>query len=244
MVNRRVGRQGMLYLLALVVGVAGIVAIVVAVSAQRSAPEAPPAAGRLSVPPRTASVPTATPQPPAVGNHSPGRAEVSPPATSSTPLTLVASLPSRVDIPAIGVHSDVISIGKNADGTLAAPQPGPDLNKVAWYHHSATPGAAGPAVLEGHVDTVEGPSIFYRLGALRPGDRIDVTRQDGSIAVFVVNAVRSYPTHDDFPIAQIFGAQLADPTLRLITCSNFDGSSGHYVGNTVVFAHLRGVRSS
>ncbi|MEJ7630196.1 MAG: class F sortase [Nocardioidaceae bacterium] len=235
MTTGRVARQGMLYALALVVGVAGVVAIVFALSSQDAAPQEPRASGRIVVPPTTSSRPStaAPPQRP-------------PPATTTPagPLTLVASSPSRIDIPAIGVHTDVISIGKNADGTLAVPQPGPDLNKVAWYDQSATPGAAGPAVLEGHVDTIEGPSIFYHLGALQPGNRIVVTRVDGSTAVFTVNAVRAYPTHADFPIAQIYGAQLSDPTLRLITCSNFDDSSGHYVGNTVVFAHLTDVRHS
>ena len=86
--------------------------------------------------------------------------------------------------------------------------------------------------------------MFYRLGALRPGDTIDVTRADHSTAVFTVNAVRSYASHSDFPTAQIFGSNLASPTLRLITCSNFDSSIGHYVGNTVVFAHLTNVRGT
>lgn len=233
MTTGRTGRQGMLYVLALVVGVAGVAAIAFAFASQDPAPQEPQASGRIVVPAKTSS------QPSTAAPHGPTASATT---QATPPLTRAAASPSRVDIPAIDVHSDVISIGKNADGTLAAPQPGPDLNKVAWYHHSATPGAAGPAVLEGHVDTVEGPSVFYRLGALRPGDRIDVTRHDGSVARFVVNAVRSYPTHDDFPIAQIYGAQLADPTLRLITCSNFDDSSGHYVGNTVVFAHLTGVQ--
>ncbi len=151
-------------------------------------------------------------------------------------------MPAAITIPAIQVRSEVISIGKNPDGTLAVPQPGPNLDKVAWYRGSATPGAPGPSVLEGHVDTTEGPSIFFRLGAVQIGDRISITRMDRSTAIFTVNAVRSYPTHADFPVAQIFGDQLQSPTLRLITCSNFDSSIGHYVGNTVVFAHLTAVR--
>jgi sortase (surface protein transpeptidase) len=139
------------------------------------------------------------------------------------------------------VRSDVIALGKAADGTLAVPQPGPNLDKVAWYRNSPSPGEAGPAVMEGHVDTVQGPSVFFRLGALRPGDRVIVTRADRTTSVFTVNAVRSYPTHEQFPTAQVFGSALRTPALRLITCSNFDHSTGHYVGNTVVFAHLTAV---
>ncbi|MDX6325979.1 MAG: hypothetical protein QOK15_2333 [Nocardioidaceae bacterium] len=143
-----------------------------------------------------------------------------------------------IDIAAIDVHSGVIPIGKAPDGTLAVPQPGPDLNKAAWYQDSVTPGQAGPSVIEGHIDSVNGPSVFYSLGAVKPGNSIRVTRKDGSVAIFTVNAVRSYPSHAAFPTAVVYGADLAHPTLRLITCSNFDNSTGHYVGNTVVFAHL------
>ena len=37
-----------------------------------------------------------------------------------------------------------------------------------------------------------GPSVFFRLGALRPGQRVYVTRADGTTAEFAVNAVRRY----------------------------------------------------
>jgi sortase (surface protein transpeptidase) len=155
-----------------------------------------------------------------------------------TPHSVPASAPVSIDIAAIDVHSGVIPIGKAPDGTLAVPQPGPDLNKAAWYKGSVTPGQAGPSVIEGHIDSVNGPSVFYSLGAVRPGNSIRVTRKDGSVAIFTVNAVRSYPSHAAFPTAAVYGADLAHPTLRLITCSNFDNATGHYVGNTVVFAHL------
>ena len=111
---------------------------------------------------------------------------------TEAPLALPRSAPASIDIPAIDVHSSVIALGLDADGALAVPQPGPNLDKVAWYDGSVTPGEAGPSVLEGHVDSVYGPSVFFRLGAVRPGNRIVVTRADGSIAVFTVNAVRSY----------------------------------------------------
>jgi sortase (surface protein transpeptidase) len=159
------------------------------------------------------------------------------------PLSLAESQPTIIDIPAIEVHSSVIALGRTSDGALAVPQAGPNLNKVAWYKGSPTPGQAGPSVLEGHIDSVYGPSIFFRLGAVRPGNQIMVTRADGSTATFTVNAVRSYATHSDFPARQVFGSDLANPTLRLITCSNFDETTGHYAGNTVVFAHLTAIRN-
>jgi sortase (surface protein transpeptidase) len=234
-IHHRGGRQGLLHLLALTAAVGGVVAIIVALTHQQSAPQpSASAAGHILsaqsnqprpvVPRRSASTPKAPPRtrPPA------------PPVDTS----LQASVPVAIDIPAIDVHSRIIPIGKAPDGTLAVPQPGPDLNMAAWYDGSVTPGQDGPSVIEGHIDSVYGPSVFFQLGAIRPGDLIRVTRRDRSVVTFTANAVRSYPSHASFPTTAVYGGELAQPTLRLITCSNFDSSSGHYVGNTVIFAHL------
>jgi len=246
--TRGFGRQGLLRLAALAAAACGVVALVFAILSQKSAPEPPASAhGTISFqhptsPPRVSTDPSASDSTPTTGDSPPKTAGASNPPERAA-RTLPRSSPTTIDIPAIDVHSSVVALGRNADGSLAVPQPGPDLDKVAWYNGSVTPGETGPSVLEGHVDSVQGPSIFYRLGAMRPGNNIHVTRADGSTAIFTVNAVRSYATHGDFPAQQVFGADLAYPTLRLITCSNFNSSSGHYEGNTVVYAHLTSTRA-
>ena len=216
--------------------VAGSIAIAVALTGQQSAPSPPPSARG------TVSVPTSAPDR-GMNGTMPSPRSGTPSSTRPTQDLSTPAKPLAISIPSIGVRSAVIPIGKAADGSLAVPQPGPNEDKVAWYVGSPTPGEAGPAVLEGHIDTVQGPSVFFRLGAMRPGDRIYVRRADRATAVFTVNAVRAYATHGDFPTAQVFGSGLSEPTLRLITCSNFDHSIGHYVGNTVVFAHLSDLRA-
>jgi sortase (surface protein transpeptidase) len=104
-----------------------------------------------------------------------------------------------------------------------------------------TPGQAGAAVIEGHVDSYQGPAVFYRLGALRPGNQIDVTLADGITAVFRVTGVREY-AKDKFPAGAIFGP--ADyAALRVITCGgDFDAATGHYLSSVVVFATLSSAR--
>jgi sortase (surface protein transpeptidase) len=218
--------------LTLAAAVGGASAIGIAVAAQDSPPSTT-AAGTPDTAPFTS---TGNGGPHSDRPHSDDRAAG--PKGSTGPAPVTRSRPTRIEIPAIGVDSAVFSIGRAADGTLAVPQPGPNLNKAAWYDASASPGQDGPAVIEGHIDSDSGPSVFYRLGAVRLGDTIRVRRGDGSTAVFKVDAVRSYATHDDFPTLGVFASQLDRPTLRLVTCSNFDSSIGHYVGNTVVFAHL------
>jgi sortase (surface protein transpeptidase) len=163
--------------------------------------------------------------------------------TSAYPL-LAPSPPVSIRIPAIEVSSSMIDVGLNADGTIQVPQPGPDYDKAAWYKYSPTPGEVGSSVIEGHVDSAaNGPSVFYRLGELRPGDEVYVHRQDGSVAAFGVTGIRRYDK-DRFPTQQVYGPT-GYPALRLITCGGeFDHAAGSYRDNTVVYAELTGVSRS
>lgn len=140
-------------------------------------------------------------------------------------------------IPAIEVSSVLTEVGINSDGTVEVPQ-GPDYDKAAWYRGSPTPGELGPSVIEGHVDSEkDGPSVFFRLGGLLPGDEVLVTREDGSTAVFKVDGVRQFPK-DDFPTLTVYG-NTDHAALRLITCGgSFDRGTGHYRNNVVAFASL------
>jgi len=162
------------------------------------------------------------------------------PATAKGP-SLRRSIPVTVDIPSIGVHTRLLHLGVNADGTLQVPPLTTSADEAAWYKYSATPGQIGSSVIEGHVDSYRGPAVFFRLGALRPGDAVDVTLTDGVTAVFRVTGVREY-AKSRFPAKIIYGA--ADyAALRLITCGGvFDYTTGHYLSSTVVFASLASYR--
>src|ERR1700733_4733847 len=147
------------------------------------------------------------------------------------------SVPVSVSIPEIGVRSKLLSLGLNPDGTIAVPSLATSAGEAAWYKYSVTPGQVGPAVIEGHVDSYQGPGVFFRLGALRPGDQVDVTLADGITAVFRVTGVRDY-AKDKYPAGMIYG-----PTdyaaLRLITCGgDFDFATHHYLSSVGVFAVL------
>lgn len=157
--------------------------------------------------------------------------------SKTTALPLGPSQPTRLAIPALSIDTPVNPIGLNSDGTLAVPQPGPHLNEAAWFKNSPTPGQPGVSIIEGHVDSVEGISVFWRLGDIRPGDRIIVDRQDGSQLLFTVNAVRDYQK-SSFPTMEVYGGDLSQPDLRLITCSDFVEAIHHHVGNEIVYAHL------
>ena len=151
--------------------------------------------------------------------------------------SLRRSSPVSVTIPAIGVRSPLLRLGLNPDGTMAVPDLATSADEAAWYEYSVTPGQIGTAVIEGHVDSEVGPAVFFRLGALHPGDHIDVALADGMTAVFRVTGVRKY-TKIDFPTEIIYGPTHYS-SLRLVTCGGtFDYATGHYLGSVVVFASL------
>ena len=155
--------------------------------------------------------------------------------------SLTPSLPVSVRIPAIGVDSKLLRLGLNSDGTIQVPSIRTSSGVAAWYKYSATPGQIGSSVIEGHVDSYQGPAIFFRLGALHPGDTIDVTLADGITAIFRVTGVREY-AKSRFPAKAIYGAT-DFAALRLITCGGaFDYATGHYLSSTVVFASLTSSR--
>jgi sortase (surface protein transpeptidase) len=151
------------------------------------------------------------------------------------------SVPVHLDIPRIGVHTGLIGLGRNPDGSVAVP-PLTRHAPAGWYRELAAPGEAGPAVILGHVDSArDGPAVFYRLGALRSGDAISVVRADGSTAVFTVLSIAAYPK-SGFPTRAVYGP-IDHPGLRLVTCGgDFDAASGSYRANIVVYAALTGFR--
>jgi LPXTG-site transpeptidase (sortase) family protein len=140
--------------------------------------------------------------------------------------------PASLVIPSIGVTTALVHLGLTGSGALQVP---PTTTVAGWYTGSPRPGSIGSAVIAGHIDSVTGPGIFYRLSQLRRGARVYVKRADGTLAVFEVTQVRSYEK-DDFPTTAVYGA-VPDPELRLITCGGtFDYTTRSYLSNTVVYA--------
>jgi sortase (surface protein transpeptidase) len=143
--------------------------------------------------------------------------------------------PMRVRIPSIDVDADVIDLGLNTDGTLEVPS---DFGLSGWYTGRSAPGELGPSVVVGHVDSWNGPAVFYRLRDLEAGNLIEIDRSDGLVALFRVDDV-VLVDKDEFPTEQVYGAT-EQPTLRLITCGGgFDEAARSYLGNLIIYAqHL------
>ena len=140
--------------------------------------------------------------------------------------------PRRITIPAIGVSARLVALHLDRGGTMQTPS---RWEEAGWYEPGREPGERGPAVIAGHVDSKDGPAVFYRLRELRRGDLIQVRRADGSAVRFRVEGLERWPK-TEFPTRRVFGRTRLS-TLRLVTCSgDFDASSSHYVDNTIVYA--------
>ncbi|MDQ0603032.1 hypothetical protein QF037_007377 [Streptomyces canus] len=193
-----------------------------------------PASRRPDAPPRTAE---AAPRRPAVPRRPPPKA--APPSSPAPRPSLPRSRATRLAIDFLDVDAPVMNLRLDRERRLPAPPDG-DANRVGWYEAGPSPGQQGTAVAVGHLDTDTGPAVFAGLGELRRGRLIEVTRADGRVAVYAVDAIKSYEK-DRFPNREVYGDR-GRPELRLITCGgNYDRRTG-YSGNVVVFAHLVEIR--
>ncbi|HYN96395.1 MAG TPA: class F sortase [Pilimelia sp.] len=149
---------------------------------------------------------------------------------------LEPSPPTRLRIPALKVRAKIHGLGLAGDGTIAVP-PLSRHEEAGWYSGGPSPGQFGPAIIVGHADTRDGPSVFHSLRKLRPGQTVEVTRRDRRVAVFRVNSVERF-NKSRVPADRVYG-DYRRPGLRLITCGGrWLGSGPGYADNVVVFASL------
>jgi hypothetical protein len=141
--------------------------------------------------------------------------------------------PSRIVVPAMGLDATMVEVGVLENGDMEVPP----FGLVGWYRLGPAPGASGPAVIVGHVDTKSGPDVFYHLRDLKPGDEVLVYGTHGDAATFAVDS-KEQQLKSDLPTDRIW-SNTKKPVLRLITCGgDFDRRSGHYLSNVIVYGHL------
>ncbi|AOT05928.1 sortase domain-containing protein [Arthrobacter sp. U41] len=188
-----------------------------ATSASASAtPTAPPPATAATPPPAPAEAPPAKQLPPVPG----------------------ASAPVTLSIPSIRVQTDLLHLGLRENGSLEVPQDTGSGAPASWYNGSPTPGESGPSVMLGHVNALGGNTgVFADLQKLKNGDEINVSRTDGSTAVFTVDRGALY-SKNQFPTLEVYG-NTPGAELRLITCDGYDPATGLFDDNYVIYAKLK-----
>lgn len=175
-----------------------------------------------------------SPSPEILGHHAAPAPAMSPKAPVGPSMT--RSDPQRLEIESLGIDAPFTDLSLGSNGQLDAPPPD-DKNLVGWYKDGTSPGERGTAIVAGHVDTKTGPAVFLPLQTIQPGAEVDITRADGSVAVFKVDGVRQY-SKADFPNELVYSdSDFSD--LRLITCGGtYNKTVKDYEDNVVVFAHL------
>jgi hypothetical protein len=182
-----------------------------------------------TVPPTTA--PTSTSVPPAPTTSAA-------PVPPRVPLALAdpsAGIPVAISIPRLwgGEWKDVT--------TEDQPVISAEAGKTTWWP-KVHPGAAGPALIAGHVI-----DVFAQLESLQTGDEVLVKDDAGVTRRFIVNGERTkIPKEDEagkpVPLpADFLGSHGAEPMLVVSTCTGDRRDDGHLKDNVYLMASYTGV---
>jgi LPXTG-site transpeptidase (sortase) family protein len=142
--------------------------------------------------------------------------------------------PTQIAIPRLGISADTVDLGVEPDGTLEAPATG---GVIGWYRQSGRPGQIGNMIVSGHVDWDKQPAVFWRLGELQAGDRVEVFAQGGARYRYEVEWSKSVDPASA-PLGEILGPT-SERWLTLITCGGpFDARTRSYRERAIVRAKL------
>ena len=160
---------------------------------------------------------------------------------SAAPVVIVEPSPEsvrpppdfRIRIPSVDIDVAIESVGLTPEGEMDVPS-GPDV--AGWYEIGPRPGETGSAVIDGHVDDMNGtPAAFAGLKGVKPGETIEVQDEKGSVVSFVVRKSRVYDADAD--ATDVFVSQDGKAHLNLITCAGaWDKNARQYAKRLVVFA--------
>jgi hypothetical protein len=171
----------------------------------------------------------------AVSTAAPGKTAALPPVSmAARPAVAARLVPVSIRIPAMDVSVSLSQLGLNAD---KSPQVPTKYQEPGWYKLGPAPGQMGSAVILGHVDDKNGPAVFFKLGSLKAGDKVDVSLADGAVVHFAVTTVETY-AKVTFPSQKVYGSH-GISGLQLVTCGGkFDSGTGHYLSNVVAYTTM------
>ncbi len=161
-----------------------------------------------------------------------------PVVTATSPIYLdsaPALVPARISVPAIGVNAEVEEVQKTKAGAMATPT---KFSNVGWYTLGVSPGAAGNAVFDGHVNNaLTRAGVFEHLSLVKVGDTVVVINAQAQRLVFVVTDIEDY-TNDEAPLERIFAID-GPSGVVLITCAGeWDAHARSFNKRLVVYARL------
>jgi len=149
---------------------------------------------------------------------------------------LPAGDPKRLTVDSVDIDAPMGQVHlPPGGGTLVPP-----FDVAAWYAEGPRPGFPGPSVIVGHVDSTQGPNVFWNLHLVKKGDKITVWYPHQTVT-FVVTKTQT-AAQDRLPTKQIWN-KTSTQVLRLITCiGTFDHATRNYSDNYIVYARETGIR--
>ena len=143
-------------------------------------------------------------------------------------------LPRFLIIEKIGVRARVGSVGKESPHSFNAPA---NIFDVGWYTGSMKPGEPGAVVINGHVSGSTKRGVFYSIGTLKAGDRIELERGDGKIFTYTVTETVIYD-NDKVDMNKIMASSdPARPALNLMSSTGrFNVRTNKFEQRVAVYA--------
>ena len=193
---------------------------------------------RVSDLPRPVATPAGVTKP-TVGRRSPtasgtARTDSAGPGRSvrASPALTPSSIPTSIEL--AGSHNPirVVPIAVSAAGVLEPPS---DISTAGWWVSGPRPGAAGRAIITGHIDSTAGLGAFAALDLLQVGDAISLHEANGRTMHFKVTVRQEVEKTQLDPRLLQHSTNVSD--LLLVTCiGNFDDSTHSYDSNLLVTA--------
>lgn len=154
-----------------------------------------------------------------------------------TPQTLPPSsdkpnAPYQLIIPALHLTAPIQNVGLDQEDRIAVPS---NIHFAGWFTQSDRPGSDGLTILDGHVHGRYVPGVFHQLHTLSAGDEIIITQSSGLRHRYIVSTRSTVSAENNKPLFDT----VTEPTLRLITCSNFNASTQSYDDRLIVTATLQ-----
>lgn len=142
--------------------------------------------------------------------------------------------PAEFHYPRLGIHAAVESVGL-AVGRIGLPS---ESTNVGWFTDSPRPGQRGNSIIDGHLDTFNGPAVFWRLKRARPGDEFTVIDERRRTFRYRVTDLQVYSRTEPRKFEDVFD-YTTKFKISLITCAGKWIRSEHqYSQNLVVNAEL------
>jgi len=127
---------------------------------------------------------------------------------------VAADSPRFLVIDKIGVRTRVGEVHDESPNTLSAPA---NIFDVGWYTGSKKPGETGAVVMSGHVSGSTKRGVFYSIGTLKVGDRLEIERGDGKKFTYTVKETEVYDNEKVDMNKILASSEPGRPALNLIS---------------------------